>query len=218
MSKNVARAAMLIASVLRMRRTKAAGGEAQYRTSIRSAVRGLWAGETSRGEFEGAMTATIERRLSQAWTEGLAACGFTPEEATPADREVRTQAIDENIGYIVGFADAIEAGSRANGGKLDTLYSRAEMWVTGYGRTKTQTQLVACADQKFRWRWNPNKEHCDDCRNLNGRVYRASVWASYGVMPRSRELQCGGWRCGCNLEKTDAPVTPGRPPELRGPG
>lgn len=58
--------------------------------------------------------------------------------------------------------------------------------------------------------------NCDDCLNLHGRVYRASVWDRYGIAPQSPQLACGGWRCGCRFVVTDDPVTPGRPPNIGG--
>jgi len=213
--EELARAGIAMAVAMKLRGRKASS-EQEFRHSIRNAVRGLWSGAIDAGAFEEEMTRMVERRLRQAWEEGLEVCGFAVSEAGARERAVLDQAIDENLPHVAGFAQAIQDGSQANGAALSPLLSRAEMWVTAWGRTKAAAQLIACQDQKLRWRYNPAKEHCGDCSMLHGKVYRASVWAKYNVLPRGRNLECGGWLCGCELEPTREPVTPGFPPRLSG--
>lgn len=57
-------------------------------------------------------------------------------------------------------------------------------------------------------------EHCKSCLSVEGRVYRANIWAKYEWQPRSDLLECGGYNCQCRFEKTTKPVTKGRPPSI----
>ena len=191
-------------------------GASNYHNAIRSAVRGLWVGALDFDQFFQAMESAIRLGIPNAWYEGAKECGVLPSELTPEERLGIEQAIYEQYNYVMGFADAIEAGSKANGGKLSPLLSRAEMWVGRYGQTKEKAKSVACADRKAQWVYGDTIEHCDDCSRVVGRVYRLSTWDRYGWIPGSHELACGGWRCKCSRVPTDAPYTPGRPPRLSG--
>jgi len=189
---------------------------ADFGLAIRSGVRGLWKGVLDRPSFLHTMTLAIRRQLRIAWHEGAERCGIRPDELSPPELLRLHMIIEENIGYLPGFADAIEAGSQANGGKLGPLLSRAEMWTNRYTQTQSLGQQMACGDRKLQWNLGPTKEHCKDCLKLNGRVYRASVWEKYDIYPQHPNLECGGFRCLCSFVPTDDPGTPGRPPRLSG--
>ena len=189
---------------------------ADFGLAIRSAVRGLWKGVLNRFDFNNTMTLAIRRQLTIAWHEGAAMCGIRPEELSPPELLRLYMIIQENIGYIPGFADSIEAGSQANGGKLGPLISRASIWTNKYMQAQSLGQQMACRDQKLRWDLGRTKVHCEDCLKLNGRVYRASIWEKYDIYPKSPNLACGGWLCDCRFTPTNEPGTPGRPPRLSG--
>lgn len=192
--------------------TKQSGREADFGRRIRGLVRGLWAGEIDEFAFVDSMITIVERGITWAWEEGASVCGISPADFSGEERQRIQLRVAETYSPVVNFAGEIVRGNRATGGKLRTHLNRAAMWSNRYAAVKHEAQLLACADQKLMWVWNPMKEHCSDCENYNGRVYRASVWAKYNIQPQMRALQCGGWRCGCNLTPTNDPVTPGRPP------
>jgi hypothetical protein len=188
----------------------------RYRAGLRAAMRGLWSGAFDRDEFFVAMERTIRLRLTQAWAAGLRECGFRPEEMSDTEQDRLQDIIFEEIGFVEGVAAWIEKNNRAAGKKLGTVLRRAEMWVSKYEQVRSIAQSIACADRKLKWVWNPAKDHCGDCANYNGRVYRGSVWARWSIEPKSRSLECGGLHCGCRFEQTDEPITSGRPPAMRG--
>jgi hypothetical protein len=67
---------------------------------------------------------------------------------------------------------------------------------------------MACGDGKFKWVLGPT-EHCTTCAKLEGLVKRGSWWRD-NVLPQNppnEKLECGGWRCQCNLEATDQRVS-----------
>ena len=185
-----------------------------FAASVRANVRGLWRGVYDDGEFVDGMYSTLLRGYTQAWNEGAALCGVTPADRTDAEQLELVRMIETDIGFAPGFAGDIETTDREEGGKLGPFLTRAELWVNGYNRVRSKAQQLACADQKLEWVWDPAKEHCSSCEALNGRVHRASVWASFNIQPQSRFLACGGWRCGCEFRMTNKPATRGRPPIL----
>lgn len=181
--------------------------EANFRRGLRSAVRGLWSKAISESQFIDAMQSAIQRNLTVAWQEGATECGIGADELSEAEIEARDAFIDNQYSFIGGFGEAIgEDGDN----RLGDLYSRIELWVNRYGEIRDRAKAMACADQKLEWRINVRcKEHCSSCTRLNGKVKRGSYW-NKTILPRSRDLECGGWRCCCSLMVTDKPISKGR--------
>jgi len=181
--------------------------EANFRRGLRSAVRGLWSKVINESQFIDAMQSAIQRNLTVAWQEGATECGISADELSEAEIEARDAFIDDQFTYLSGFGDAIvENGDN----RLKDLYSRIELWVNRYGEIRDKAKAMACADQKLEWRINVRcKEHCSSCTRLNGKVKRGSYW-NKTILPRSRDLECGGWRCCCSLMVTDKPVSKGK--------
>jgi hypothetical protein len=188
--------------------------EVDYQGGIRSAVRGLWSGEITWGDAIDWMAGEIERNFTRAWADGMSSCGLRMDEMT-LDEDARLRAeISAEIQYIYSFASAIMSNSRANNGKLRTLYDRVDMWTNRYNYIRDLAKTYACQDQKLMWVMGYTKEHCSDCRRLDGRVYRASAWRNADLYPRKHSLECEGWRCACELVPTNQPATPGFPPRI----
>lgn len=148
-----------------------------------------------------------------AWREGAKECGVLPEERTKEEQDTLTVMFNDNYSYVPQFGYWILEHSKANGGKLSSVLARAGLWVNRYNEVRNKAQIMACQDAKYRWQYGPT-EHCKTCLRLNGRVYRASIWAKYNIYPQSRNLACHGYRCQCQFIKTNDPVTKGRPPKI----
>ncbi len=191
--------------------------EVSYTANLRANARGLWLGVRSVSDFESTMRTTLNRGFNQAWTEGAQQCGIQPNERTQEEVKKLDELITFNFSFAPGLGIWVEENSRNNGGKLGTVFARIDMWARRYGEVKSIAAQMACGDLKMQWDWDPGKEHCEDCRKYNGRVHRNLVWRRWGILPRSTVLACGGFKCGCELNPTDLPVTPGRPPNPIGP-
>jgi len=187
-----------------------------YRKSLRDNVRGLWTGSIDYDQFWEAMTATIQRRLPQAWYEGAKDCGVLPVDLSPEERMALQQAIVNEMSFIAKFADAIMAGSKARGGKLQPLLTRVSRWAARYTDLQNRVRLMACEDQKLQWVRGPTKEPCNSCLRLSGKIKRASYWRRVNVYPQSPpnpNLECNGFGL-CQLLPTDERCSPGPLPRL----
>lgn len=189
---------------------------ASFQQSINSAVRGLWSGALSILSAHQAMNSAIARGLNQAWIEGAGECGIQEGDLTDEEWAALNLEIFNQQSYVPGFLNAIVTGSEANGGAIDPLFSRAELWVNQYNHVKGMAKLSACADQKLIWVLGKTEKHCPDCSRAAGKVYRGSTWAKNGWETQSPRLACGGHRCDCHLDPTDEPITKGRPIILGG--
>lgn len=187
-----------------------------YRSGIYAAARGLWRGDLTTLEFIDSMDGSVRRGLAQGWYEGAVLCGIKSADLTDEEVDALQLLIINNIAYVDGLADYIAQNSKTNGGTFTNLEPRLQLWVNRYNEARNQGQQMACADQKLIWVLGATEQHCDDCANAAGRVYRASTWAKYGWRPQSPELACAGFNCDCRFETTDEPVTKGRPPSIKG--
>lgn len=186
-----------------------------YRSNIRAAVRGLWNGYTNYFDFLDQMSLAIERCFTQAWYEGAKIYGINPSELSVEEINRLTLEVNKEVSYINGFIQSILSNSRALGGRLESLFSRADLWVSGYNRIRILASTYAAKDQKQEWVYGDAK-HCRDCLTYNGKVYRASVWRKHGIYPRMYELECRGYNCKCQLVPTNKPANKGYPPRPKG--
>ena len=191
--------------------------ESSYRRELREAARGYWSGVLSFGQFFESMLSSIRRGLRRAWEQGFKDCGLSLGDMTADERaELERRIVSENS-FLGRYAAFIESNSKANGGLLRTVFNRSELWINRFRDMLNRAKQIACDDQKFKWLFQPGKDHCKSCRRLHGRVYRASVWRSHGVRPQNppnSQIECGGWRCGCEFQQTTDRVTPGPFPAL----
>jgi hypothetical protein len=154
-------------------------------------------------QFIDSMMSTIRAGLTRAYAEGAAACGIMPAEYTFEEKIALEQTIVREQNYVGQFADAIEKGDKANGGKLKPHMARAKMWVNRYNDVVNRAKVTACKNKKMKWVLHlvrPTKEPCKDCLKLNGRIYRAYTWQKWNVRPQSPDLACNGILCGCGLK------------------
>ncbi len=188
-------------------------GADTYRNAIRNYVRGLWSGAIDRDQFEQGMIVAIGDGLADAFARGAKECGIEPDDYTDVEQRAINDAVDREVEALDGFMQSIVDGSKANGGQLDPLFSRADMWILRYNDVMGRARVMACGDQKFKWVLGPT-EHCSTCAKLAGLVHRGSQWRDY-VLPQNPpndQLECGGWNCQCSLEPTTERASRRYPP------
>lgn len=89
------------------------------------------------------------------------------------------------------------------------LLSRLAMWgITAFGLFNLG-KIIGRPDQRFRWIWDPAKEHCEDCTRLNGQIHTGSEWRRSGWRPQRSNLACTGHHCGCDFIPTSVAVSGG---------
>ena len=185
---------------------------------VRAAGRILWRGDDPNAflNFVDSLNAAVFRGYEQAWREGAQACGLLPGDRTPEEQAILAEYLSVAQSRIMPLGDFIQAHNRAAGGKWSDLQPRLNIWINRYNEVRARAQAVSCPNIKEEWIYGDTVAHCNDCSAVVGRVYRSSVWNAYGWFPQGKSLACGGWRCDCKRIKTDKPVTPGRPPAVKG--
>jgi len=193
-----------------------ATGYDRYRAALRTNFYAVWRGISDEADFTDNMFLAIDKFLTLAFEEGAAECGINPDEMLPEERMELTYSISDNVTRVPALYEWLRQRTKADKAKLGDVMKRMELWLNSYNRVKSRAKSLACKDKKLKWVLDPRKESCRDCLNLNGRVYRGSVWARYDLYPQKLELACGGFQCGCVFSPTAEPVTKGRPPRIAG--
>ncbi len=186
--------------------------KAMYQQSINASVRGLWSGAGDGFWFLDSMLITLRSHLTKAWNEGAAEVGIKPDEMTVQETSARENFINGQFSHLTKFMDAISAGSKANKGLLRVQLKRSQMWAARWDEAKRLGRMMAAADAKQLWVLGRTKVHCSTCGKMSGKVKRSSQFLAHGVLPQTRALECGGWRCLCQLVPTDLPMSKGRLP------
>lgn len=188
-----------------------------FASHCRTNAYALWAGTWDYYAFMDAMIPEIENGYQAAWREALAAHGIEPEDATDDENQYVSNAMHQASSHLNDLGEWIEAHARDGEEPflLAAIHERIDLWVNDLQRLITWVNARLDEDAKREWVVGPT-EHCSDCARYNGRVYRASVWAMVGALPQARELECGGWRCQCQLVPTDKRMSKGKPPRPSG--
>jgi len=184
---------------------------------MRGILRALWAGVFDFGQSYALMLDTVRLGLTNAWYAGAASVGITPTELSVGERRSIEDVIRSEQSHIEEFLSAVQAGSKANKGKLRPQLQRVEMWANRYNDVMSRARTEAESDPKLMWTLGPTKTHCNSCYRLSGKTKRAKTWHEQGVLPRNppnEKLECLGWNCLCELLPTDEPLSRGPLPKL----
>ena len=187
--------------------TAALKTEAFYSRALRAAVRELYRGGDA-GDFIDKLAGLVEEQFRRAWNEGARDAGFTGE-MTDDDLLPLIDRMAAEQEFIFAYADAIEQAGK-DGSPIAPLYERADMWAARYNEIRDWARVHFGKRDMYKWVVGPT-EHCDTCQSLNGTVASGEAWEAArarGIYPQSREgLDCGGWRCQCELQPTKDPPT-----------
>lgn len=188
---------------------------AYFQRVLNRAVLDFYRDTITAGDFIDTMIRLIEDQFRRAWNEGARAVGYDPNDMTFEDDFELLKRVEREKEYILGFAGDIE-NARLNGTPVGPLQARVPMWANRYNEIVSYSQTYFAKLERFEWVLGPT-EHCDSCLTLAGTVATGQQWLDArgaGIYPQSRQLQCGGYRCQCELRQTSKPLTAGDIPVI----
>lgn len=158
--------------------------------------------------------AAIEQYLTEAWMAGMAENGIEPDEMTPDWQGMLNYFIEEEkshlpdlAAYLTEIAEMVEPIDAA----WPRIHARLDVWANRWEDIKNRA-ILETGEKKAKYIWvYGDTDHCETCIALNGIVAWAEEWQESGVHPQSppnTSLECGGWRCQCELIQTDNRRTP----------
>lgn len=186
--------------------------EAYYLRTLSRAVRKLYAGDITRDEFLTTQLRLLDEQIRRAWNAGMRLNGLDPAtDMTAGYLQIIDEIQNNELNYVERFAQDI-INAKLNGESIDPLIQRAELWAHRYQDVVNRAKLeTADANQNFKWVLGPTEQHCPQCSALDGIVASASEWRQSNIRPQNPPntlLDCGGWRCQCELQPTDQRRSP----------
>ena len=159
------------------------------------------------GEFVDIMATLMQGQITQAfeqaWIDDGNPLPITGSMAAKASELVtKYKSFDFIYQYYKDIVD-----SRVDGTPIAPLLERAKMWAARYNEAYNEAKAMIALEMggKLKWVYG-DADHCETCENLNGIVAYAKVWSDLDVHPQgapNNHLQCGGWRCQCQLIPTN---------------
>jgi hypothetical protein len=123
----------------------------------------------------------------------------------PESQLILEQLIDDEVAYVQGFADDLQAATKAI--TLDNIRKRVGIWANQFSRLRNRAMLYFGGEKRLRWQEGDTIEKCGTCLGLDGQVRTAREWAALNIQPQDRQLECGGWNCECKFIVTNEPIT-----------
>jgi len=201
--------------------------EAVYRSEVRQIAQRLYEGVLNVPMALEQFNRLIVEQFTEAYERGMERADVPVNSDTMAALEDDLQAlIDTEQSYLPPLLDDIDLARQFGEPSLADIRLRLEGWVSRWSGVEERGYVMASQlgqddsgvwafgitrGKKLKWVRNLMKDSCEDCIDLDGKVYYASVWDKIGIYPRSSKLACFGEYCGCTLTETDDPLSQGAP-------
>jgi hypothetical protein len=166
-----------------------------YKSAIEDNAAQLYTEQDDMFDFFLNMTTAMNTYLTEAFHEGIVKGGGNVSGITGAALNAMLSEIQYQISFISSFANRVNQ-VRNDGLSFSTLNNNIEMWANSYNSLVNLGMTYADDTQLLQWNVTPGKDTCKTCAGNNGVTKTASEWRK-GAMPQSRNLECGGWHCGC---------------------
>jgi len=187
----------------------------RFARSARDYARGLAMGEIMAPTFTNDFQLLIETWFPEAFFAGMAACDVNIDSVNDLEADERDTLYGEMTTDLIAvshFGGDIEtgrygpkedfAGRGVRASVFNSIYSRVELYVVRLNHFYDLGQAAGCGNKMMIWNLGKTSEHCSDCKYYDGQVHRMSTWVAHGALPRTHGLECGGWRCDCQLTPT----------------
>ena len=199
---------------------RSAWSQERYYSTLKPAAYGLWTGKLDTLAFAEMLEAAVIKGLSEAWYQGAESVGVKRDELTDDEITAMQTSVYEQLLFTRNLSDYIISQDKSSGGLWSTVEIRLRMWANKFTDFVNRGRVMSKLDQKLKWNYDAQKEHCEDCARLNNHIKRASQWrdwvAAGNEWPGGWRLQCHGIWCGCSLDPTDEPLSKGKLPNIVG--
>lgn len=161
-------------------------------------VNGALDDDVSRRRAGTVLRGQIARYGRAAYADGLEA-GGVDDGLSDEDLARAAVLVSEQSQYVTSFLDTVYGKGLSEA----QVEQHATLWVN-----KSLTdfynagQLSANANGLYEWQLGATEKHCATCLRMNGQKHRLKEYHAKGILPKSGDLDCGGWQCDCSLTRT----------------
>ncbi len=173
--------------------------QSAFKLEFTRLVQLVQAGSLSEIAVKPALRLELIQRGTDAFIDGLKEGGSEQTELGEEGRKILSIWRAEQRHFLNKFVKEIFAKDFLP----QQIANRADMWVNKSLNTMFYQGLrVANKEQRYMWVVDVLKEHCITCLKLNGQIHRMKTYLSRNLLPQASTLVCGGFNCGCRLQKT----------------
>jgi hypothetical protein len=183
-----------------------------YLIQIESLVKELYAGEIG-ADFKEKLKELIKKELTDAYNSAWFDLMNTEEIPDYLDAELQA-AIEEQYTFVNQYyEDIVRDRGLAIG--LTALLARAALWANKVPESYNNAVMLTAAEEGVKpetaigenlmWMEGDTEKKCSTCLALDGIVASARDWLESGLHPQmapNEYLECGGWKCQCQLVPT----------------
>lgn len=172
-----------------------------FEEDMKDFIRAINANTITRRRAGIVLRALIRRHGATAFRNGLVDGGIAVEDITEDDlRQINAELLSQSV-FVTNMLDQAYDGKAIPEG-------RAELWRRKSMEPFYQRGLrSADGNGYYSWELGDTEEHCEDClRFSRGHVHRLRDWAKSSWLPKVTRLECGGFRCDCDLQRATGPA------------
>lgn len=170
---------------------------AEYEQALADLIEQASNGEIEREEFELQFEEIAAAILLAMF---LAGARISDGDQTEEELDLIDAEIEITRERIPPLADDVYAGRYISqeGQSLElSIAAKVALWASTAAMLFEIGKTFRRDDPLLQWFITPGKDSCSTCLSLNGQVHRASEWRQIGFHPKGRNLECGGYNCGC---------------------
>ena len=145
------------------------------------------------------MRSILKRYGEMAYKDGMQQGGVSVSELDLEDKTEYMRVFMEQSQYVNGLADDVYVKKDITPANAS---SRAMLWGKSLQQFNDQGMMSANANGMYEWIIDTLNENCLTCSRMSGQVHRLKTYNARQIYPRSNNLACGRWRCGCYLIRT----------------
>ena len=183
-----------------------------YGQQLQRNIKRLFDAKIDARRFEKNLQQVVDSEYREAWERGLRRANVTADVLVSPDPQILEDLIKEEQGHIRPLAERV-AKLRSKEDATDSLAvirRSAPAWVVRLEQIENRAYIIGSKRDKrglnLKWVFDPIKDHCDDCKRLDGHIASPEAWEKAGIEPQSSRLSCFGTHCGCRFVSTSAPA------------
>lgn len=183
----------------------AAKSERAYELLVEKAVRDRYNQEIDDGQFLATMSFLIAAQFRRAWMEGLREVDYKDGMTPDMENELAGYEIEEEGHSRRLLLDIVSAIALGLG--WEVFAYRISLWSHRYTEIRNRAAVAGGKKRGVRLRWDLGRteKHCGTCSQYSGQIKSAqewdSIWLTLQHAPQSRELDCKGYNCDCELNR-----------------
>lgn len=177
---------------------------ADYEVELTTAVVGYFNGEASLSRVRKVFSSAPRDYARDVYVEGMSEGGLSSDDLDEDDERHIDEWIETQLDHVEGLVDYVSTVKGKDvvdvAAKQRAILDRVSLWVKELRDLGGRGRLRAKDGELAVWELGDTEIHCPDClANSRLKPHRVKWWRDADRLPRSKDLDCGGYNCDCTL-------------------